>query len=83
MVKIPNSNSVFDDVGPLIDDTIGERGVGDVDVEIGGRDVNVCGVCAEKVEVVEVVVVLVGAAETNDDEADERGDAKGHRNADA
>ena len=52
-------------------------------VEDGGVDVDLRGVCSEEVEVVERAVALVCAAEADNDEADERRDGSYHREEDA
>lgn len=65
----------------MVDESVGERVAGDI--EISRLDVDVGGVGSEEVKVVEGSIVLVGAAQANNDQADEGGDGKGHGREDA
>ena len=82
MVKVFHVKDVLGDVvGALADDGICDGVIGDVDN--GGIDGDVRGVGSEEIEVVEVGVIFVGAAETDDDERDQRHDGRGHGEEDA
>ena len=72
VVEVFEAEGGLDDGGGGVEEAVGEDVGGEV--EGGGVDVDVGGVGAEEVEGVVEGVGFVGAAEADDDEADEGGD---------
>lgn len=65
----------------MVNESVCKRVAGDI--EISRLDVDVGGVGSEEVKIVESGIVLVGAAQANNDQADEGGDGQGHGREDA
>ena len=81
VVEVFEVEGGFGDGGGGVEEAVGEDVGGQV--QRRGVDVDVGGVGAEEVEVVVEGVGFVGAAEGDDDEADEGGDGQGHGGEDA
>ena len=81
VVEVFEVEGGFGDGGGGVEEAVGEDVGGEI--QRGGVDVDVGGVGAEEVEGVVEGVGLVGAAEADDDEADEGGDGQGHGGEDA